>query len=131
MRTLIVEDDLPSRKVLQVFLSPYSECERAQDGIEALEYFRRALDENKPYDLVCLDIMMPGMSGQEVLKEIRRMEAERNIHGLKGVKVIMTTALSDNTNILEAFRSQCEAYLIKPILRDKLLKEMRSLGLIE
>lgn len=131
MKTLIVEDDFTSRRLLQKILSPYGSCDIAVDGQEAMEAFRLALEENQPYDLICLDIMMPKMDGQEVLREIRKIEAEKSIHGLSGVKIIMTTALGDKGDIMKAFKEQCEAYQVKPIDRKKLLKEIRNLGLLE
>ena len=54
-----------------------------------------------------------------------------NIDGLDGVKVIMTTAMADGKTIMSAFREQCEAYLLKPIDVQKLLAEVRKMGLIE
>ena len=131
MRTLIVEDEFTSRKLLQSLLAPYGHCDIAVDGKEAIEAFRLAWKENHPYDLICLDIMLPKMDGQEALNEIRRLEAERGIHGLSRVKIIMVTALGDSENIMKAFKGQCEAYLVKPIYKEKLLKEIRPLGLLE
>lgn len=130
MRILIVEDEFGSRKLLQKFLTPYGTCDMAVDGEEAVEAFTIALQEDEPYDLICLDIMLPKKDGQQVLKEIRAQERENNIMGLDGVKIIMTTALNDPKNIMEAFRSQCEAYIPKPITKQKLFEEMRGLGLL-
>ncbi|MFP4563130.1 MAG: response regulator [Spirochaetia bacterium] len=130
MRILIVEDEFGSRKLLQKFLSPYGECDLAVDGQEAVDAFKLALKEEDPYELVCLDIMLPKKDGQTVLKEIRQIEAKQGKEGLDGVKIIMTTALNDPKNIMEAFKSQCEAYIPKPISKQKLLEEMRNLGLV-
>jgi two-component system chemotaxis response regulator CheY len=129
MHSLVVEDDLTSRRVLQRFLSDFGACEVAVTGVEAVEAFRLSLEENKQYDLVCLDIRLPEMDGQKVLKEIRRMENEKGILGLDGAKVIMTTALNDSRNVIPAFRSQCDAYLVKPFDRQKLVRELQALGL--
>lgn len=131
MKTLIVEDEFISRKLLQSFLAPFGETDIAINGVEAIEAFKLALDENQPYDLICLDIMMPELDGQSVLKELRKLEEEKDILGLDGVKVIMTTALSDPQNIKLAFKEQCEAYLIKPISKDKILTMIKKLELIE
>jgi len=131
VKILIVEDEFGSRKLLQSFLEPYGDCDIAVDGEEAMDAFTTALNENHPYDLICLDIMMPKMSGQEVLRNIRRIEKERGILGRKGVKVIMTTALGDPVNITEAFKSQREAYITKPISKQKLLDEIKNLGFLE
>jgi len=130
MRTLIVEDDFTSRRLLIGLLAPYGNCDIALDGKEAVEAFRLAWEGNYPYDLICLDIMMPEMDGQEVLKEIRKLEAEKGIDEHSRVKIIVTTVLDDRENITKAFKGQCEAYLIKPIDKEKLLQEVKSLGLI-
>jgi two-component system, chemotaxis family, chemotaxis protein CheY len=130
LKILIVEDEFGSRKLLQKFLSPYGICDLAVDGEEAVEAFALALKEKEPYDLICLDIMLPKKDGQTVLKEVRKIEADAGIQGLSGVKVIMTTALNDPKNIIQAFNSQCEAYIPKPISKQKLLEEMRGLSLL-
>lgn len=131
MRILIAEDDLISRTIMKKYLLKYGDCDIAVDGEEALSFFISAMNEAKPYDLITLDIMMPKLDGQRVLKEIRDIETSRRIFGSDGVKVIMTTALSDKTNVLNAFRSQCEAYLIKPIDKGKIIAELKKLNLIE
>jgi two-component system chemotaxis response regulator CheY len=131
MRVLVVEDDFTSRKLMQKLLQSYGECDLAENGTDAIAAFQRAWKERRPYDLICLDIMMPGMNGHEVLETIRQIEDGRGIHGREGVKIIMTTALDDRKNIMQAFRYQCEAYLIKPIDRHKLANEIRKFGLIQ
>lgn len=131
MKSLIVDDDFFSRRILQTILSGYGECHVAVDGQEALYAFKQALAEEEPYDAICLDIMMPGMTGQEVLKEIREIEKNKNILGDNSVKIIMTTALDDSENIRMAFREQCESYLIKPIHKSKLIKVLSDFGLVE
>lgn len=130
MRVLIVEDDATSRFLLSDYLSPYGKCHVAVDGVEAVTAVKRALEAGEPYDLICLDIRMPNMDGQEALKQIRKLEEEKGILIGDGAKVIMTTTVSDASNILEAFNEQCEAYLIKPISEEKLQKELQRLQLV-
>jgi two-component system, chemotaxis family, chemotaxis protein CheY len=131
MKTLIVEDDFISRRILKEILSPYGECDIAIDGEEAVQAFRLALDESASYDLVCMDIMMPNMDGQEALKLIRALEKERGESGAKETKVIMTTALGDPRSVVEAFyKGGATSYLVKPISKQKLLQELRNFGLI-
>ena len=129
LKILIVEDDFTCRKLLQTFLSEYGDCFVAINGHEAVEAVRETLDEGQPYDLICLDIMMPEMDGHEALEAIRQIENEHGIAGLDGVKVIMTTALGDSKNVIGAFRTGCEAYIVKPVSKEKLLEEMEKLGL--
>lgn len=131
MKFLIVEDDFTARKLLQTYLSDYGDCLTAVDGQEAVEAIRQALEEDQPYDLICLDIMMPEMDGHDALQTIRHIEKQHGISGLDCTKVIMTTALRDSKHITDAFRTGCEAYIVKPVRKEKLLKEMEKLGLIE
>lgn len=130
MRILIVEDEASSRHILNSYLNPYGECDNAGDGTEAVDAVKRSLESNSPYDLITLDIKLPNMNGMEVLNEIRRLEDEKGIPLGDGAKVIMTTALDDHKKVMEAFRNQCEVYLVKPIDKQKLIEHLQQLGLI-
>ena len=131
MRMLIAEDDYTSRVMLQRLLLPYGECTVAVNGQEAVEAFRIGIEEGRPFDLVCLDIMMPEMDGHEALDRIRELEREKGIEAADQVKVIMTTALADIHNVRKAIRKKCRAYLIKPYDKQKLLDTLRSLELLD
>ncbi len=131
MRILIADDDFPTRWMTKRLIESYGNCDMAVNGREALESFRMAYNSGASYDLILLDIMMPEMDGQQVLKEIRDFEASEDIHGLNGVKIVMTTSLDDKETIITAFHSQCEGYLVKPIDRKKLIDELQSLGLLK
>ena len=132
MRVLIVEDDFTSRKLLQKIVGPYGEADIAVNGQESIEAFEAALEENNPYDLVCMDIMMPEMDGQEALKKIRAIEKSRGIRNSEEVKVIMITALDDPQNVVEAYyKGGATSYVPKPIDRQLFLQLLRNLGLIQ
>ena len=77
VKFLIVDDDPACRRLLKHFLSPYGHCDLAFDGREAIAAVRIAMDNESPYDLICLDIMMPEMDGQTALREIRGLEEEK------------------------------------------------------
>ncbi len=129
MDILIAEDDFSSRFLMQEFLKPYGNCVVAVNGREAVELFIRSLDYGPALDLVCLDIMMPEMNGQDALKEIRKIEHGRGIGGKDMVKIIMVTALEDAQNVMQAFlRGACEGYLIKPLSRKSLDDKLTELG---
>lgn len=130
MKSLIVEDDFTTRLLMQKFLAPYGESHVAINGEEAIAVFTSAINSGEPYQLVCLDIMMPEMNGHVVLQEIRAIEENREIMLGDGAKVIMTTALGDMDNKLAAVNEACDAYLVKPIDRKKLLDLIQSFGLI-
>jgi len=130
MNILIVEDDTISATLLKTVLGPFGTCDVAVTGIAAIDLMRKALAKDSPYQLVCLDIMLPGMDGQDVLKQIRFLEEQKGILGLDGAKIVMITALGDSRNIMEAFRSQCEGYIVKPIRKEKVIAVLRMLGFL-
>lgn len=130
MRILIAEDDFASRKVIIKFLSAYGECDVTVDGMEAVDAFMMALEEGKPYDLICLDVMMPVMDGYQALRSIREIERERDISEEKMAKIIMTTALNEEKNVKKAFELGCTVYCAKPIDMEKLRSTMEMLELI-
>ncbi len=130
MRILIAEDDFASRKSMLLFLSKYGECDITVDGQEAVDAYLMAYEDDEPYDLICLDIMMPELDGYQVLKSIREYETAKGIVELKQVKIIMTTALNDRRNVTKAFELGCVAYAGKPIDQDKFINILRKLELI-
>ncbi len=130
LKILVAEDDFACRKLLQSFLSEYGDCFAAINGHEAVEAVKDALDEGQPYDLICLDIMMPEMDGHEALESIRKIENEHGIVGLDGVKVIVTTVLDYSASVIGAFKSGQEACIVKPFSKRDLLEEMEKLGLV-
>lgn len=129
MRFLIVDDDESIILFLRTFLSAYADCLTAGDGQEAMAAFEAALEEERPFDAVFMDILMPGMDGIEVVQALRRMEdaatpAER-------FKLIMISVLTDTKNVSESFfQGRADAYLPKPLRRETLLGELAKLGLI-
>jgi len=130
MKTLIVEDDFTSRLLLQELLKNYGTSHVAVNGREAIEAVRLALGSGEPYDLICLDIMMPEMDGQQALREIRLLEETRGVASSRWAKIVMTTALGDKNNVLEAVKGKCDAFLVKPIQKARLLEELLRLKLI-
>ena len=130
MRILIAEDDFASRKVILKFLSVYGECDVTVDGMEAIDAYMMALEEGDPYDLVCLDVMMPIMDGYQALKNIRDIEKEHNIPEEKRAKVIMTTGLNEEKNVKKAFELGCTVYCGKPIDMDRLKSTLDKLGFV-
>jgi len=100
-RILIIDDDPKVLSVLSSLLSERHLCKTATSAREALDYMREAT-----YDLVLSDIMMPGMSGLELLREITRLRLET-----------VVVLISGNLNIqsaIEAMRRGAFDYVTKP-----------------
>ncbi len=131
LNILIVEDDFASFKILEEYLREYGDCSVAVNGSEAVKAFKKAAEEGTPYDLICLDILLPVMNGHLALEEISQIEQQCGISNPDRVKVIMTTAIDDTEDIIKAFKEGCKAYIVKPITNEKLFAEMQKLGLIK
>jgi len=130
-KVLIVEDDFFCRQLLMELLKNHFEIIHiAVNGREAVDAFNLSLDDQEPYDLICLDIMMPEMDGHAALQEIRKLEQKKGIGGNILVKVLMTTALNTSKDIVAAFvKGSCEGYLTKPLDHEKLDEYLKKFGL--
>jgi two-component system chemotaxis response regulator CheY len=131
VKCLIAEDHLLSRRILKELLSSQFDCDIAVNGQEAIDSFQLAHDSKRPYDVIFMDIMMPVVDGLEALLCIRTLEKKMAIPPNLAVKVVMTTALDDPHTVFKSF-NQCEAdaYIVKPLSRHKLIKELRALNLV-
>ncbi|MCR4320253.1 MAG: sigma-54 dependent transcriptional regulator [Candidatus Brocadiaceae bacterium] len=102
MRTiLVVDDELSILESFRMILKENYKVLTALDGLKALEILR-----NECVNLVILDIMLPGMSGLEVLSEIRKIDND--------VEVIMVTAVKAVKTAIEAMKLGASDYIIKP-----------------
>ncbi len=131
MRALIVEDDPSSAKILEHVLSTYGHCDIATDGMAGVTAFKRALKTNEPYDLICMDIMLPKLSGQGALQQIRKTEEAASISTAHRVHVFMTTGLKETKEVAEAlYKGGAAAFFVKPINIDSFIESLKSIGLV-
>lgn len=124
-KILIVDDEPNIRVGLEMRLKKEGyDVNLSESGQEALVAYRRSL-EDKPYDLVLLDIIMPGVSGLEVLETIRADEASRGIKEKYRLPIIMVTALRDSWKA-DAEQEGCQAFITKPFKAEDLLTIIRQ-----
>lgn len=127
MRALIVDDVEMNRDLLVFFLEGCAETIVAESGEEAVSLADDALRSNSGFDLICMDIGLPGINGHEALKVIRSMEAA---HGDKRAKVFVVTGSSDPDDMLDALVvGGCDDYLTKPLMRQSFLALLDKHGL--
>ena len=104
-RILIVEDDAKDLKLLQSHLiSPDYTIEFVRTGSDAIETISR-----RRFDLVLLDILLPGLDGFEICSRIKQMDDARD------TQVVLITCLSDMENKIKGVELGADDYLIKPI----------------
>lgn len=130
-RILIAEDDMVSRKFLSKYLSRYGDCDLVVDGLEAVNAYLLAWQDDLPYDLICLDVMMPKIDGIRVLKTIRDLERQNGVPENEKSKIIMTTVLGETEIVQSAFDYGCNAYASKPIDIKKMTAVLNKISLIE
>lgn len=131
MRILVVDDEYVSRLKMKTMLSRYGDVDAVFNGEVALAMFRRAHEEMVPYDLITMDIDMPGTKGQEVTRAIREWERENHIVRVVGseVKIVMASSLGDGKSIFSAFREGAEAFVRKPVSPESLAEALAQVGI--
>jgi CheY-like chemotaxis protein len=107
---LVVDDDADIRALIETVLEPYGhEVATASGGQEAINKIKR-----KPYDLVILDIMMPGLSGYDVLDQIRAMPSRAD------TPVIVVTAKHDPEGLKREIKGGAVDHIAKPFMPEEL-----------
>lgn len=116
--SILVADDDPDIRDLVVFKLEQAgfEVRAVADGSAALT----ALEDLTP-DLVVLDVMMPGLSGLDVLRQIRTMDR------LDGVKVLLLTARARDADVDDGYNTGADEYVTKPFSPRELLHRVNSL----
>src|SRR5512136_2342202 len=117
---LVIDDEESLRHTLgRVLRQAGYEVTTAGEGNEALRLINSGYENTSPYDVVYLDIRLPGMDGLQVLKEIRQRDAH--------LPVILLTAYGSLKTALEALRLGATGYLIKPLDPEVLVARTRVL----
>jgi two-component system chemotaxis response regulator CheY len=130
LKCLIAEDDYISGVILSKLVQKWGSICLVRNGKQAVETVSLALENHEPFDLICLDVMMPEMDGNESLRKIRTLEAAAGITGASRAKIIMTSASDSSETVMAAIQGQCDHFLCKPIRKEKLEEVLRSLALI-
>lgn len=113
-RILVVDDEARIRRLVRMYLEREGyEIEEAEDGDTALA---KALETD--YDLILLDLMLPGMDGIDVCQELRKKKA---------TPVIMLTARGEETNRIQGFEVGADDYVVKPFSPRELVHRVKAL----
>lgn len=131
MRFLLVDDDKRITDILKLYLAEYAECKVVNAAVDAAEAFREGLETGPKYDVVFMDIMMPGMDGHRVAEMMRGMEEERGVMDPDAFKLVMVSAHCDVKNVCKSFFSdRADGYVAKPIEKTALIAALRKTGII-
>lgn len=128
IRALIVDDCELTREMLEFSMKSTASVDHAGDGGVAVVKVREAIEQEAPYDLICLDITMPVMGGLEALRKIREIEAGS---GVRKSTVFMITASSSPDDMVEAIsEGDCDDYLTKPVTGNAFKELLRKHSLL-
>ena len=130
MRFLIVDDDPMNRELLDGMLCETAACFQVGNGKEALAAFQTAWNDCRPFDLILLDIMMPEMDGAEVIEQIRSFEMEKKVSQRHRVKILMVTAVANESMVRECVQKGCDDYIVKPITLQTIYRKLDKLKLL-
>jgi two-component system chemotaxis response regulator CheY len=128
MRALLVDDSSVVLLCLRSFVSKYGECDLARDGQQGLDAFMRSVEEQRPYDLICLDLQMPGLDGWTLVGLIRAREQEFQVPTRS--KILVITGTADAAAVVNIKKKGADGYLLKPVSGEKLLDQLVRLGLV-
>jgi signal transduction histidine kinase/class 3 adenylate cyclase len=117
VRVLVVDDDSLNRRVIREHLmNKRFDITEAASGAEALQY----IETEPPFDVVLLDVMMPGMTGYDVSRKIRTRFSPTDL------PILMLTAKQQVQDMVEGFQSGANDYVYKPFVKDELLSRLET-----
>ena len=128
MRILVVDDELVSRMKMQKILEGLGDVRCAENGPDAIGAFKHAWEDGDPFQLIMLDISMPGMDGTEVLLEIKEFEQSTMAPADRQARVLMVTAQTDRNSVVTCVQAGCDGYIVKPFNRESVFEKLRKLG---
>jgi CheY-like chemotaxis protein len=120
---LIVEDQPLNVQHLNEMLGDEFDLRYAASGEKAIAMIHQMMP-----DLILLDILMPGLDGRHVLQYIRDHERKMKVAAQDRVKIVMTSAMGFPQGNVKALHSQCDAYITKPVTKEKLVEVLNTLG---
>ena len=126
MRVLVVDDD-PVQVALITQLVEIFEVDHVSSGDEAFELFQHGHREGTPYQLMFMDLMMPGLDGYMLLEAIRSQESQQYLPKLYAIVI---SGKSVQTGMTEGLNDQCDDYLVKPVDSEMILRSLQNLALL-
>jgi two-component system chemotaxis response regulator CheY len=127
VRILVADDELVSRSKMQHIMQQFGDCDAVDDGRDAVEMFRAAWESPPPYDLICLDVHMPVVSGTKALRLIREAEEEMGLGSGARARIVMVTSDAGHATVRSSLESGCDEYVVKPLNPERVKRKIMTL----
>ena len=126
MKSLVVDDIEVNCRTLKAVLAPYGECDTANDARTTVHLFQKGWEADDPYDLICLDILMPDIDGLKLLQVLRQAEEKMGLEGDRQARIVMVTGSDSAEHHRRARTLGCDAVITKPIHRDDIIQLVKD-----
>lgn len=125
MRSLVIDDEPIARLQLRLLLESRGPVDEAPDAIAGLQRIRDAIADNDPFDLVCIDLSMPGPSGIDAIKMVK--DVDQKLRRGKHTNVVVVTASDDQKDMRAALQQHVDGYLLKPVTPGQIVETIDPL----
>jgi two-component system chemotaxis response regulator CheY len=123
MKILVVDDMSTMRKIIKKSLNQFgfTNISEADDGVPANKMIQDAAKTPEPFEFIISDWNMPGMTGIDLLKQVRSNEATKKL------PFLMVTAESEQSNVVTAIKAGVSNYIVKPFTPDALKAKIEKI----
>jgi DNA-binding NarL/FixJ family response regulator len=125
MRSLVIDDEPIARLQLRLLLESRGPVDEAPDAIAGLQRIRDAIADNDPFDLVCIDLSMPGPSGIDAIKMVK--DVDQKLRRGQHTNVVVVTASDDQKDMRAALQQHVDGYLLKPVTPGQIVETIDPL----
>lgn len=127
MKSLVIDDSKLIGLIMQETLEQYGSCDVAFNPVDGFNKYVKSVNNNIPYDVVYLDLIMPIYNGYQVLEMIRNYEKSRNA---KNSIIVIVSGIYDEENKKKAIELGADAYFMKPFNITEFTKFFKEKGLL-
>lgn len=123
MKILVVDDMSTMRKIIKKSLTQFgfTNITEADDGAPAWQLIQDACKNQEPFEFIISDWNMPGMTGIDLLKNVRGFEATKKL------PFLMVTAEAEQANVINAIKAGVSNYIVKPFTADALKSKIEKI----
>ncbi|MBI4805492.1 MAG: response regulator [Desulfovibrio sp.] len=131
LNVLTVDDDEVTQFHVSQLLLEVGRCRMAYTGEEAIARVEESLSGGEPYDLILMDVMLPGLDGLATVREIVTLYNEQKVPLENRPKIVMLSSVDERETQIDAlYACGADFYLTKPLENERFIQALREMGLV-